>query len=125
MMLLLRCMLFCLCLFCKQKTACERRISDWSSDVCSSDLAQMRTRADEIALDPPRGIAAFFAAKLRQVGHRRDGDDLLEQVRRDDARLQRSIAAIGPTDDRQPAGRRALCDQPAPGGGDAIGRAPV
>src|SRR3546814_1226154 len=24
--------------FCKQKTACERRISDWSSDVCSSDL---------------------------------------------------------------------------------------
>src|SRR3546814_10402954 len=24
--------------FCKQKTAYERRISDWSSDVCSSDL---------------------------------------------------------------------------------------
>src|SRR3546814_9151470 len=23
---------------CKQKTAYERRISDWSSDVCSSDL---------------------------------------------------------------------------------------
>src|SRR3546814_10301909 len=22
----------------KQETACERRISDWSSDVCSSDL---------------------------------------------------------------------------------------
>src|SRR3546814_8202562 len=25
-------------LFCKQKTAYEMRISDWSSDVCSSDL---------------------------------------------------------------------------------------
>src|SRR3546814_18414659 len=25
--------------FCKQKTAYEVRISDWSSDVCSSDLA--------------------------------------------------------------------------------------
>src|SRR3546814_3454001 len=25
-------------LFFKQKTACEVRISDWSSDVCSSDL---------------------------------------------------------------------------------------
>src|SRR3546814_8922030 len=25
--------------FCKQKTAYEFRISDWSSDVCSSDLA--------------------------------------------------------------------------------------
>src|SRR3546814_5095785 len=28
----------CVCLF-KQKTAYEMRISDWSSDVCSSDLA--------------------------------------------------------------------------------------
>src|SRR3546814_3797395 len=27
------------CLFFKQKTAYEMRISDWSSDVCSSDLA--------------------------------------------------------------------------------------
>src|SRR3546814_5204214 len=26
--------------FCKQKTAYEMRISDWSSDVCSSDLTQ-------------------------------------------------------------------------------------
>src|SRR3546814_10287450 len=26
--------------FCKQKTAYEMRISDWSSDVCSSDLCQ-------------------------------------------------------------------------------------
>src|SRR3546814_17289979 len=30
---------FCSCFFCfKQKTAYEMRISDWSSDVCSSDL---------------------------------------------------------------------------------------
>src|SRR3546814_6080910 len=28
----------CLVFFCKQKTAYEMRISDWSSDVCSSDL---------------------------------------------------------------------------------------
>src|SRR3546814_274709 len=28
--------------FCKQKTAYEMRISDWSSDVCSSDLAGRR-----------------------------------------------------------------------------------
>src|SRR3546814_15200428 len=28
----------CICVF-KQKTAYEMRISDWSSDVCSSDLA--------------------------------------------------------------------------------------
>src|SRR3546814_7394653 len=30
---------YCLCFFFKQKTAYEMRISDWSSDVCSSDLA--------------------------------------------------------------------------------------
>src|SRR3546814_8557469 len=28
----------CCFFFCKQKTAYEVRISDWSSDVCSSDL---------------------------------------------------------------------------------------
>src|SRR3546814_10309235 len=32
---------FSCCFFCvKQKTAYEMRISDWSSDVCSSDLVQ-------------------------------------------------------------------------------------
>src|SRR3546814_17928359 len=35
-----------LCVFCfKQKTAYEMRISDWSSDVCSSDLARERGHA--------------------------------------------------------------------------------
>src|SRR3546814_4411373 len=32
-------MLWCLFFFFKQKTAYEMRISDWSSDVCSSDLS--------------------------------------------------------------------------------------
>src|SRR3546814_8325549 len=30
------------CFFFKQKTAYEMRISDWSSDVCSSDLREFR-----------------------------------------------------------------------------------
>src|SRR3546814_8869057 len=30
------------CFFFKQKTAYEMRISDWSSDVCSSDLIYLR-----------------------------------------------------------------------------------
>src|SRR3546814_15905129 len=35
--------------FCKQKTAYEMRISDWSSDVCSSDLLEHPvTRIDYI-----------------------------------------------------------------------------
>src|SRR3546814_7827108 len=32
------CHIYCFCFFFKQKTAYEMRISDWSSDVCSSDL---------------------------------------------------------------------------------------
>src|SRR3546814_10627110 len=32
---------FCVFFFCKQKTAYEMRISDWSSDVCSSDLGRL------------------------------------------------------------------------------------
>src|SRR3546814_13694663 len=32
--------MMCGVIVCKQKTAYERRISDWSSDVCSSDLFQ-------------------------------------------------------------------------------------
>src|SRR3546814_3182743 len=44
----------CCVFFFKQKTAYEMRISDWSSDVCSSDLAEMfyraAERADEVVL---------------------------------------------------------------------------
>src|SRR3546814_3428645 len=45
--------LFCFFFF-KQKTAYEMRISDWSSDVCSSDLAsRMRVRASGPLLARP------------------------------------------------------------------------
>src|SRR3546814_8613012 len=35
--------------FFNQKTAYEMRISDWSSDVCSSDLPRQRGRPDPLA----------------------------------------------------------------------------
>src|SRR3546814_18051194 len=44
--------------FFKQKTAYEMRISDWSSDVCSSDLSQ------PAGLSRPRGRAADLVAGL-------------------------------------------------------------
>src|SRR3546814_3802335 len=44
-------LMFGFCLF-KQKTAYEMRISDWSSDVCSSDLT-----ADRV--EPAQGHEAF------------------------------------------------------------------
>src|SRR3546814_4925268 len=50
------------CLFCffffKQKTAYEMRISDWSSDVCSSDLAKHDHQPDiehRASADPQDG----------------------------------------------------------------------
>src|SRR3546814_5247438 len=42
---------FCLVFFCfKQKTAYEMRISDWSSDVCSSDLWRRRLPAAALSM---------------------------------------------------------------------------
>src|SRR3546814_11108695 len=38
--------------FFKQKTAYEMRISDWSSDVCSSDLAGFRLNAPDVRTAP-------------------------------------------------------------------------
>src|SRR3546814_7345649 len=43
--------------FCKQKTAYEMRISDWSSDVCSSDLAEAGGVQLVLHLFPERGTA--------------------------------------------------------------------
>src|SRR3546814_8050871 len=40
--------------FFKQKTAYDLRISDWSSDVCSSDLAELRQRRQECMACPTR-----------------------------------------------------------------------
>src|SRR3546814_8993115 len=41
------CIVCCLFFFFKQKTAYEMRISDWSSDVCSSDLRIAKPRPRE------------------------------------------------------------------------------
>src|SRR3546814_6623984 len=52
--------------FFKQKTAYEMRISDWSSDVCSSDLL-----IDEGVtgfLVPPRAVDGYSRAIERIVG---------------------------------------------------------
>src|SRR3546814_1404021 len=48
--------------FFKQKTAYDMRISDWSSDVCSSDLAA------------PAAGTGFQHASLEPAGRHGDGD---------------------------------------------------
>src|SRR3546814_4019109 len=50
--------------FCKQKTAYERRISDWSSDVCSSDLLFPATVDAVGGVWPPKGIEVINPFEL-------------------------------------------------------------
>src|SRR3546814_949025 len=40
----------CCFFFCKQKTAYEMRISDWSSDVCSSDLSALSNSSERAVI---------------------------------------------------------------------------
>src|SRR3546814_12332457 len=47
---------FCFFFVFKQKTAYEMRISDWSSDVCSSDLAEGERADARVALEALRGL---------------------------------------------------------------------
>src|SRR3546814_18565575 len=52
----------------KQKTANEMRISDWSSDVCSSDLAHRR---EKLRRRPDMGEGVRELAPWRAGGQRR------------------------------------------------------
>src|SRR3546814_6129902 len=49
---------FCYVFFFKQKTAYEMRISDWSSDLCSSDLAE---KVIDMKLSLPQQLLGAFA----------------------------------------------------------------
>src|SRR3546814_13933362 len=89
--------------FFKQKTAYEMRISDWSSDVCSSDLvlAQFQHRAHVIGnteLAEHRGLLRQIAeAQTRAQMHGQGGDV---------AAIKDNFAAIGThqTDDHVETG---------------------
>src|SRR3546814_1041399 len=73
------CDMFALFFFFKQKTAYEMRISDWSSDVCSSDLLrqEMSRIVKELRLsifdlrsevDRFGGLGAALSEYLRTIG---------------------------------------------------------
>src|SRR3546814_12589408 len=61
----------CVFFFFKQKTAYEMRISDWSSDVCSSDLSHsLRPRQWAVrALPSPAWSARIPLGRRTVVGH--------------------------------------------------------
>src|SRR3546814_3764597 len=83
-------MVFTVCIgapvfFFKQKTAYEMRISDWSSDVCSSDLALRGEAA--VVVGPP--LIAIAAA-------RHFDPRLLRRCRREPAVGQHLLTACDP-----------------------------
>src|SRR3546814_3910454 len=54
--------------FFKQKTAYEMRISDWSSDVCSSDLGLLELGHADHALALAGGQQGGLVDQVREVG---------------------------------------------------------
>src|SRR3546814_5149576 len=87
---------FVLFFFFKQKTAYEMRISDWSSDVCSSDLhglsrlgprrAHPERRRDERAAPPDGGHPALgpvqpWPPDLGEAGDGRCGEAVRTEMR--------------------------------------------
>src|SRR3546814_1030985 len=69
-------MLLCVFFFFKQKTAYEMRISDWSSDVCSSDLTMGRKRHAMVDTD---GRALIILVHPADVQDRDGAVPLLQQ----------------------------------------------
>src|SRR3546814_8686768 len=65
-------LLLLLFFFFKQKTAYEMRISDWSSDVCSSDLQPDRDALEVIAHAALVGEATGETAFQEKIGESRD-----------------------------------------------------
>src|SRR3546814_3274304 len=85
--------------FFKQKTAYELRISDWSSDVCSSDLRSGDGRAMPDA--DPVGSARHHDLAARRTGS-------AQVVPR---RTARNAAGLRPSDDGRTAGRDARSEE--------------
>src|SRR3546814_2494771 len=76
--------------FFKQKTAYERRISDWSSDVCSSDLGGMKTA--DVCRKHGISSATLYAWKAKYGGMDVSQARKLKVLEEENARLKRLLA---------------------------------
>src|SRR3546814_12153030 len=93
-------MSYCLMFFFKQKTAYDIRISDWSSDVCSSDLSvSLLANAN---YDPHIALSfwrAYGPAHGSSIFNSRTHPDWKTRV----AVITRAIAQLGPERPHRPA----------------------
>src|SRR3546814_3468745 len=111
--------------FFKQKTAYEMRISDWSSDVCSSDL---RGLADEIAATERAILEAGDGLRLDEllaaVGAA-DPDQVAAQLESLGSRLEELNAAVDEAATAHGDARATFAALDTDGTSAAIGRAHV
>src|SRR3546814_4253415 len=84
--------------FFKQKTAYEMRISDWSSDVCSSDLAYARSKDSRV-----RQVSASLAGSWQAVTILRADGTLVEDVR---PLVRLNVSVVAGQGDRMESGSR-------------------
>src|SRR3546814_4721978 len=74
--------------FFKQKTAYEMRISDWSSDVCSSDLRRPRARQFRNLRIERADLVTRQFARPRAIAAGIERDQLGDLVQREPRRLR-------------------------------------
>src|SRR3546814_10853666 len=97
--------------FFKQKTAYEMRISDWSSDVCSSDLlADERALAEQVLVHVGHRARVRIDARLATVQARVPRAHPAAHARAD-PRLQDAVAAAdhAPPEIGRASGRERVC----------------
>src|SRR3546814_3109511 len=78
--------------FVKQKTAYDMRISDWSSDVCSSDLTQPLVRTRGRCQSAARARRQADQAALSDAGQ--DAPPRLRAVRHAGRSASRQLSAL-------------------------------
>src|SRR3546814_6610214 len=101
-------LLFCVCFiffFFKQKTAYEMRISDWSSDVCSSDLSDDGV-GQEGRHHPPGKILRHVLAGFGHVRFEHDEDDALGKLLLIDEEITQAGHGAGPQHDADQCGKQ-------------------
>src|SRR3546814_1188130 len=88
--------------FFKQRTAYELRISDWSSDVCSSDLRALHLKRDNRRLHRDAVVEAGVERSARH--HREQGDVGGGEA----GRARGRIAALGGRSEERRVGKECV-----------------
>src|SRR3546814_9131408 len=79
--------LLCCFFFFKHKTAYEMRISDWSSDVCSSDLKATRSKVSRVLRQVRKNVMRQRFTVTEELLAQRSVQELLDPVELDRARV--------------------------------------